>query len=108
MEYYLMAFQKFTDFNGRSRRKEFWMFTLINFVVSLVITILPGNFFSGVYYLVIFIPQLAIAFRRLHDVNKSGIYILVSLIPIVGWIWFLILMATDSDKSSNDYGPCPK
>ena len=58
--------------------------------------------------LAVLCPSLALCFRRLHDIGKSGVWILVSLIPLVGWIWMLILLCKDSDPGANQYGENPK
>jgi uncharacterized membrane protein YhaH (DUF805 family) len=60
------------------------------------------------YALATFIPSLACAVRRLHDTNKSGWWILISLVPILGGIWVIVLLAIDSDPGVNQYGPNPK
>ncbi len=130
MNYYLKCFKNYADFSGRATRKEYWSFTLVN---SLIIGILFGlstyaesNMYDywgvniSMYYLslsllillivwsvVIFIPSLSVTVRRLHDVGKSGWYILLSLVPyanIVVFVWTL----KDSDPFENEYGPNPK
>ncbi|MDY0077004.1 MAG: DUF805 domain-containing protein [Bacteroidales bacterium] len=63
---------------------------------------------SGIYSLALIIPSLAVAVRRLHDVGKSGWMILIGLIPLIGFIWLLVLMVTDSKPGENQYGPNPK
>ncbi len=105
-------------FSGRASRKEYWMFWLFNMVLGIVAVIL-GNVlgtFKGVGYgpiylifvLVTLIPNLAVTIRRLHDTGKSGWYVLVALIPIIGNIWLLIEMATEGDVGENEYGANPK
>ncbi len=64
--------------------------------------------FYGLYLLAMLIPGLAVAVRRLHDVNKSGWFMFVALIPLIGGIWLLILMVTDSTPGDNEYGSNPK
>ena len=112
MEWYTLAFKKFAEFTGRSRRKEYWMFMVINFIISMVfaiIDIVAGPLFIGtIYSLVVLIPSLALSVRRLHDTGKSGWMILISLIPLVGVIWLIILFATEGDYGPNQYGPDPK
>jgi len=118
MKWYLMALKKYAVFSGRARRKEYWMFTLFNFIFLILAAILDNIFgtikhvgFSllfSLYYLAIFIPHLSVSVRRLHDVGKSGWMLLISLIPLIGPIWLLILMVTDSQPGENKYGPNPK
>ena len=112
MEWYTLAFKKFAEFTGRSRRKEYWMFMVINFIISMVfaiIDIVAGPLFIGtIYSLVVLIHSLALSVRRLHDTGKSGWMILISLIPLVGVIWLIILFATEGDYGPNQYGHDPK
>ena len=111
-----MAFKKYAEFTGRSRRKEYWMFTLFNVIVLFSLIIISVSIGLedyamlpfGVYLLVIFIPSLALAIRRLHDQGKSGWYILVRCIPFIGGIWYLVLMCTEGDYNANSYGLNPK
>ncbi len=119
MKWYLQVLRKYADFKGRARRKEYWMFVLFNFIFSIFAMILDnilGTAMEGVgyglfyilYALAVFIPSLAVSVRRLHDVGKSGWMLLVGLIPIIGAIWLLVLMVTDSKPGENKYGPNPK
>lgn len=111
-QWYIKCIRQFADFKGRARRKEFWMFALVNFVVSLVITIVGSiigtTLLSTIYSLAILLPSLGVGVRRLHDVGKSGWYMLASLIPVIGWIWLLILVVQDSQPGDNQWGPNPK
>lgn len=119
MNWYLKAFQKYLDFDGRARRSEYWMFSLYNLnfaVIAMILdvvfgistTILPFGVFYIIYSIVVFIPSLTVTVRRLHDLGKSGWMILISLIPIVGGIWLFVLLAMDGDSGDNDYGEDPK
>jgi uncharacterized membrane protein YhaH (DUF805 family) len=119
MKWYLLALSKYVVFTGRSRRSEFWYFTLFNLIfaiAAMVLDMLLGITFGGIgygpiyviYVLAMMIPGLAVAVRRLHDVGKSGFMIFIALIPIVGAIWLIVLYATDSDAGDNEYGPNPK
>ena len=113
MEWYLMALQKFADFSGRSRRKEYWMFVLINFLISAGLSLFQGmtsgsSFLSGLYGLIMLLPSLAVTVRRLHDTGRSGWWVLIGLIPIIGWIWLLVYMAEEGHSGSNEYGANPK
>lgn len=119
MNWYLKALNQYADFNGRARRKEYWMFFLFNMVfatVALLIDIAAGTanldsgsgVFQGIYSLAVLIPGLAVGVRRLHDVGKSGWMLLIALIPIIGAIWLLVLMVTDSKEGTNKWGENPK
>lgn len=117
--WYLKCLKQYADFSGRARRKEYWMFALFNTIFYIVAMILdnvlgltvgelPYGAFYFLYALAVLIPGLAVSVRRLHDVGKSGWMILISLIPIVGGIWLLVLMLTDSNPEENQFGANPK
>lgn len=119
MNWYLKVLKQYADFSGRARRKEYWMFVLFNMIFANVATILDNVLgiamegigygpLYGLYALAMLIPGLAVAVRRLHDVGKSGWMILIALIPLIGSIWFLVLMVTDSNAGENQYGQNPK
>lgn len=119
MDWYFKVLRQYADFSGRARRKEYWMFVLFNMIFAIVAMIvdniagttagnLPYGFIYILYVVAVLIPGLAVAVRRLHDVGKSGWMLLISLIPIVGSIWLLVLMATDSSAGDNEYGANPK
>ncbi|HAP31137.1 MAG TPA: DUF805 domain-containing protein [Flavobacteriales bacterium] len=123
MNWYLKVLNQYSDFNSRARRKEYWMFTLVNFIISLAIVgidnalglsfnytenILGSGVFNLLYNLLILVPSLAVAVRRLHDIGKSGLMLLIGLIPLVGAIWLLILLLRDSEAGENKYGANPK
>lgn len=117
MEWFLLALKKYAEFNGRSRRKEYWMFYLIYSIISTVLSILDQflvsftsgiTVLSGLFGLFFIIPWIAISVRRLHDVNKSGWYLLLWFLPIIGWIWLFVLSVTEGDSGPNKYGPDPK
>ena len=115
MEAVKSVFSKYATFSGRARRSEYWYFALFNFIISLVLSILFNvsglKFFqilSSLWSLAVLIPGLAVGVRRLHDINKPGPWILIALIPIVGWILLIVWYCKDSDPGENDYGPNPK
>jgi len=119
MNWYIETFKKYTDFKGRARRREYWLFILFNSVFGVMAMILDrvlGIAFSQIgygpiyiiYALVVLIPGIAVAVRRLHDIGKSGWMLLLSLIPLIGTIWLIFFMTKDSDPSENEYGPNPK
>ncbi len=91
-DYYIDAFKHYADFSGRTGRKAFWYFVLWNFIISLILSWISRDL-ANLYSLIVFIPSLAIGVRRLHDIGKSGWWILLGFIPIVGWIWLIILFA---------------
>ncbi len=120
MSWFLLCLNKYADFNGRARRKEYWFFILFLWLIQLGLIILggvlgavaeiAGTVFGGLAILVMLgaiIPALAVAVRRLHDTGKSGGWIFISLIPVVGGLWFLFLMVSQGTDGSNDYGDDP-
>lgn len=118
MEWYLKVLKNYFVFSGRARRKEYWMFTLINTVISFVLSFVDGmvgtmdmttgmGLLSGIYTLLVLIPSIAVSVRRLHDTNHSGWWLFILLIPILGALFILVVMCFDS-KEDNEYGPNPK
>jgi uncharacterized membrane protein YhaH (DUF805 family) len=115
---FLEVFKKTFVFSGRARRKEYWMFILITTIISIVLTIVDmvlglditedTGLLSGLFSLILIIPSLSVTFRRLHDIGKSGWWILLSFIPIIGWLVLFIFSVLDSQSGTNKYGPNPK
>lgn len=105
MNYYLAVLKNYAKFDGRARRSEYWYFTLINTIISMILGVIGGvirfELLSSVYSLVILIPSIAVGIRRMHDVGKSGWFILIP-------IYNIILAATDGQSGANEYGEDPK
>lgn len=119
MNWYLHVLKNYAQFNGRARRKEYWMFVLFNIIFAIIAMSLDNLLgfaiagigygpLYGLYTLAVAIPGLAVAVRRLHDVGKSGWMLLIALIPLIGAIWLLVLLVSDSKPGENQYGPNPK
>ena len=113
MNYYLNCLKlHYADFKGRARRSEYWYFVLFNaiigFVLGLVFGLIKLPFLAYVYSLAVCIPSIAVGVRRLHDVGKSGLFLLIGFIPVIGSIWLLILFCTDSQPGANKWGENPK
>jgi uncharacterized membrane protein YhaH (DUF805 family) len=91
---------------------EYWMFLVMNFVVSLVLGVIGGmigmRWISYVYGIFVFVPALAVSVRRLHDTGRSGWWLLIAFIPILGWLVLLYFYVLDSAPGDNEYGPNPK
>ena len=104
----------YANFSGRARRSEYWFYTLCSFLISVVLQVIDfligfeDGLIVNIYSLAVFIPALAVFVRRLHDVGKSGWMILLMFLPVIGWIWLLVLLFTDGDSGRNEYGPDPK
>jgi uncharacterized membrane protein YhaH (DUF805 family) len=105
MNYYLKVLQNYATFSGRARRSEYWYFFLFNVTISLVLgfvgRVVEAPIISSIYSLAVLIPGIAVGVRRMHDVGKSGWFL---LIPIYNFI----LAVTDGDTGNNEYGDDPK
>jgi uncharacterized membrane protein YhaH (DUF805 family) len=103
---------QYTGFSGRARRSEFWWYTLFAFVVYLVVALVDAVLNTTLLGLIVslglLLPTLAVTVRRLHDTGRSGWWILISLIPLVGAIVLLVFECSDSEPGPNRFGPSPK
>ncbi|SER93414.1 DUF805 domain-containing protein [Salisediminibacterium halotolerans] len=113
MNWYIHVLRNFSNFHSRARRTEYWMFVLINFLILLVLNVIESaldlpTVLSSLYSLIVFLPSLAVAVRRLHDTGRSGWWILINLVPFIGQIVFLIFVIIDSEQQENRWGPVPK
>ncbi|MGG1688424.1 DUF805 domain-containing protein [Pseudalkalibacillus sp. NRS-1564] len=113
MNWYLKVLKNYVNFQGRARRKEYWMFTLFNVIFSIVLTIVESladisPFLTSIYSLFIILPSLAVTVRRLHDTGRSGWWVLIGLIPLIGSIVILVFTCLDSDVEENRFGKNPK
>ena len=109
------VFSKYATFSGRARRSEYWYFVLLQVIVTAVLNGLysatESVAFSAIlvlFDLALLVPSLAVCWRRLHDIGRSGAYYFFVLIPLVGWILLLVWMCQDSQPGANQYGPNPK
>ncbi len=104
--HFLRVLRRAFDFNTRSSRAEFWWFTLFQILISVaIIIILPV--LSTLFSLIVLIPGIAVAIRRLHDIGKSGWWILVLFIPLIGVIVLIVFWIKASEQSSNKWGAIP-
>jgi uncharacterized membrane protein YhaH (DUF805 family) len=119
MNWYLHVLRNYVTFDGRARRKEYWMASLVHICILFGLqileyltatTLLASVFFIAycVYAVATFLPFLAVSMRRLHDTGKSGWWLLILFIPLIGSIIFLIFTVREGDEGSNTYGPNPK
>ncbi len=106
-----MAFNKYCDFNGRASRSEFWWWQLFTAILGWVFAIIGysinATWLSSIVSLALFLPSLGLAVRRLHDIDKSGWWYLLCLIPVVGWIVLIVWWCKESQPFDNQYGPVP-
>ena len=119
MNWYIEVLKKYAVFNGRARRKEYWYFVLFHMIISIVLGVIDGltGSFSGevglgllgaIYALAVLIPSIAVIVRRLHDTDRSGWWILISLIPLIGTIVLIVFLVLDSTPGANRFGENPK
>ncbi len=118
MNWYLDVLKQYAVFQGRARRKEYWMFTLFSMLIYIGLMIIEGilgmggegglGLLSILYSLAVLLPSIGVTIRRLHDTGRSGWWLLISLVPIVGGIVLLVFLILDSQPGSNQYGPNPK
>ena len=120
MSWFLLALKKYAVFSGRSRRREFWFFMLFYFIILVALAFIDGSMaasasgpgsaglLSTIFALAMLIPNLAVTVRRLHDTGRTGWWVLIGLIPVIGGIVLLVFMCLDSEAGSNQYGASPK
>lgn len=113
MEWYLAVLKQYAVFTGRARRKEYWMFCLFNLIIAVVLAIIEGVIGSPgivgmIYSLAVLVPSIAVGIRRLHDTGRTGWWLLIALIPLIGAIVLIIFTVQDSNEGDNAYGPNPK
>jgi uncharacterized membrane protein YhaH (DUF805 family) len=118
MNWYIECLKKYAVFGGRARRKEYWMFALFNLIIGFAIGFAQG--FMGmasqsywawpsmVFALLMVIPSLSVTVRRLHDTNRSGWWLFISLVPFIGALALLWFMVQEGTPGNNNYGPNPK
>jgi uncharacterized membrane protein YhaH (DUF805 family) len=119
MDGYLTAMRRYIEFGGRSGRYEFWMFMLFYLILGAIAAALDVRLLhhpvsegtgtiGAVITLIHFIPSLAVGVRRLHDTERSGWWMLLILLPLIGIIWLIVLWCFEGTLGSNDYGPGPR
>jgi len=119
MNWYVIPLKKFADFSGRAQRSEYWYFILFNFLISAGLTFIDliigtidlntgMGLFSGIFSLAILVPSISVGVRRLHDIDRSGWWMLLALIPVIGAIILIIFFALDSQPDTNRFGSNPK
>lgn len=117
MEWAILPLRKYADFTGRARRKEYWLFTLFLVVASFLAGILDAALFGYLWYdagpaglifmLGTLVPSLAVSVRRLHDVDRTGWWLLLALVPILGWIVLLVFAVQEGSRGPNRFGEDP-
>lgn len=119
MNWYIEVLKKYADFSGRARRKEYWYFALFNLIITFILGMIDGftgsfsteagiGILGGIYMLAVLIPSISVSVRRLHDTDRSGWWLLIGLIPLIGFIVLLVFMVQDSKPGQNEFGSNPK
>jgi uncharacterized membrane protein YhaH (DUF805 family) len=115
MNWYIEAWKKYAVFGGRGRRQEYWYFVLFHILLYVLLSIITGVIggkigasLLSLYSVAVFLPGLAATVRRLHDTNRSGWWLLITLVPVVGAIVLLVFLAQESHAIDNQYGPRPE
>jgi uncharacterized membrane protein YhaH (DUF805 family) len=120
MSWYIGVLKKYATFEGRARRKEYWMFQLFNALAIFALYVVSGGLAFALdmpavtavlpvlYTLGVIVPSIAVAVRRFHDQDKSGVWYLLALIPSVGGIILIVFMCLEGTPGPNQYGPSPK
>ena len=118
LTWYLEVLKKYAVFSGRARRKEYWYFLLGNILIGFALGFIEGmtglfaasdsSVLANVYTVAVLIPGIAVSVRRLHDTDRSGWWLWIALVPLIGALVLLVFMVHDSDPGQNRYGPSPK
>lgn len=119
MNWFLIALKKYADFSGRASRSEYWYFVLFYLLIAIGLTVIDGvtgtldaksgvGLLSGIFGLAMIVPSISVNVRRLHDINRSGWWLLLIFAVIIGWIVLLVFGAMDSQPGDNRFGTNPK
>ncbi|MFP8780427.1 DUF805 domain-containing protein [Hydrogenophaga sp. RWCD_12] len=122
MNHFISVWKNSFNYGGRARRKEYWMFALFNMIAVVFLSVLgsliPGGssqpvlwltaWLPMIYMIASMIPTLAVSVRRMHDTSRSGWWLLINFVPLIGGIWFFVLTVLDSKPETNDWGASPK
>ena len=118
MNWYLEVLKKYSVFSGRARRRDYWMFVLINTVIVLILALIDSQIglmsetgygiLSGIYSLAILVPGLAVTVRRLHDTDRSGLWYLIAFVPVIGGFALLYFCVLEGNSGMNQFGENPK
>ena len=119
MNWFLVVLKKYATFSGRAQRAEYWYFLLFSSLIVIALSVIDGmtgsynedtgwDLLSGLYSLAILLPSIAVGARRLHDTSRTGWWLLIGLIPVIGTIVLIVFFVLDSTPGDNAYGPNPK
>jgi uncharacterized membrane protein YhaH (DUF805 family) len=112
--WYLAVLKKYAVFEGRAARPEYWWFILVGIVVSIILRIIDGFFgahqmgiLGAIYAIGVLVPSLAVAVRRLHDTDRSGWWLLICFVPLIGFIVLIVFLALRGTPGPNRFGAAP-
>lgn len=119
MNWFITALKKYATFSGRSQRSEYWYFLLFYLIIYLVLAVVDGitgsfsaksgiGLLTGLFSFAMLLPGLSVAVRRLHDTGRSGWWIFIGLIPLIGGIVLIVFLVQDSEAGANRFGGNPK
>lgn len=112
MNWYVSVLKNYVGFSGRARRTEYWMFALVSAAITIVLTAidvaLDMRILAAIYGIAVLLPGLAVAVRRLHDTDRSGWWLLIGLVPLIGPIVLLVFLASEGTHGPNQHGADPK
>ncbi len=113
MDWFMTAVKKYAVFSGRSRRSEYWYFVLFYLLISIGLSLVEGvigtgGVLGGIFSLALFVPSLAVGVRRLHDTDRSGWWLLIGLIPLIGAIVLIVFFVQEGTAGDNRFGSDPK
>lgn len=119
MNWFLVVLKKYATFSGRAQRAEYWYFLLFSTLIVIALSVIDGmtgsynedtgwGLLSGLYSLAVLLPSIAVGARRLHDTSRTGWWLLIGLIPVIGTIILIVFFVLDSTPGDNAYGPNPK
>jgi len=118
MGWYLEVLKNYAVFSGRASRREYWMFVLVNIIIAFILGFIDSaiglmsetgyGLLSSIYTLAILVPSIAVAVRRLHDTDRSGMWYLIAFVPIIGPIALLFFCVQEGHAGMNQYGEYPQ
>ena len=112
MNWYVAVLKQYAVFTGRASRTEYWMFFLFNLIIAIAIGVIEGilgipGIIGIIYSLAVLVPAIAVGVRRLHDTDKTGWWLLIGLIPLIGLIVLIVFLVQPSTQGDNQYGSVP-
>lgn len=102
-----VCLNKYADFTGRASRAEYWWFVLLNFVISVLANVPYVGYLAMIAGLALLVPYFAVCWRRMHDIGKGGGWWFIIFVPLIGWIWYIILAVKPGEPGANRFGDAP-